>query len=1364
MLFQQYVRRFACLFVAIISLLFSGSVLAVPLSIERLTLKDGLSQSTVYSVIQDQKGYLWFATADGIDIYDGHYFKQLRHDPKTPNSLSDNYVRVLLADRDGSIWVGTYGGGLNRYFPETGEWQQFRAGNAENSLLNNDVHSLYQDRNGDIWIGSDTGVSRLKNNTDRIEHFRNDRPDAAIVKGTIRAIAQSTDGRLWFGSARDGLSVFNPETGEFHQYRHDTNDAGSLSNNAINVIFEDSQQRIWVGTEYGGLNQLLADEEGFRHWLGNDNSEGLNDTEVTSIHEDKEGRLWLGTWSGGINLFDPKQEKFQYYQSSEANQSSLSSNTIISLFEDSSGVLWAGSYDNGVNRIPYQGQDFLHYRYDPLLNTGLANKMIWSFAEAQQKVWVGTKKGLSWLAFDAKGQPQSLHSSRCNSQLESKDIRSIVATKEGTLWLGTAGAGLIQFQPETCAARYFDTTQGLSHNHARLLLLDGDDTLWIGTKQGLNRMSLNDRHIVQFSADRSDPSALPHDRIRALYKDTQGQIWVGTSGGLSRYDETADQFVTLTKADGLSGNDVRSVYEDPQGILWIATGSGLSRYDVVSGEIQVFREQEGLSNNTLYSIMPDGDSIWLTSNNGLNRFDTQTYAVDKFDLTDGLQSNEFNFNAYLKTSWNGFLVGGVNGFNYFDPVVFGSLKTEPVLNLSIAIEDQEGLLRQLASESQNILVNDADRSLLLSVDVLHFLNPSKNGYRYRLKGYDGHWQDSTADNHQLRYAGLPAGDYQFEVQAIASTGEVSESVKTLMIKVLPSPWLTGWAVLGYLLGIIGLMWLLLRLKTAVYRRQQIRLQNIIAENTLELDQQNRQLNEQAGTLQRLLSAQDDFYLRTAHELRTPLSLIRAPAELLSNEQSSTVTVSHSQVILQGVQRLQRLIDQMLTAAINQKVHAPDSQTFDLRAYIQPLISAYRIRAAEKYLRLQISDIPEAALTLDKSALGDILHNLIANAIKYTPEQGTVSVRIEIDKQHLLINVEDSGIGIGADELEAIFQRYYRSENAREYANEGEGIGLDTVKQRVDSCEGSIEVNSQPGQGSRFSVRLPCLISPETTEHMPVSEPVPTEPTADSEGLPLILVIEDDPTMQKLLVDLLQTDYQVRFTASAIQGVEWAQSDIPQLILCDIMLPDGDGLAVTAQLKTETETSHIPIIQLTALGDQSSKLAGLQSSADDYVVKPFSPDELRLRIRSQIENRQRQVEWCRRQILFGRDASEQKGSASIQSQDLQYLNRLESETLVLLSEHNCSLDNLSEAMAQSRRTLQRKLNSLLDCSYTEYIQSVQLKKARQLLQQGTSVKESAFLAGFSDPTHLNRLFKKHYEMTPGEYKRQQESVSTRQSPV
>ncbi len=1342
-----------------------------PLSSKRLSIEQGLSQSTVSAIAQDAAGYIWLGTADGIDIYDGQDFLRLRHNPDDPGTLSSNYVKTLLVDTEGFIWIGTLGGGLNRYNIATRSFTVYRKDQHGESFISNDIHSLYQARNGSLWIGSAAGVSRYHPENDTFQHFLH-RPEdqESLQKGVIRAITETRDGRMWFGSAESGISCLQPASGIFQHFTSKANDKSSLSNDAISALHQDRQGFLWIGTEYGVLNRLDIHKGTFIRFEKNaDGSDGLDESEVTSIFEDKSGGLWFGTWSDGLYLFDPVRNILKRHGHSPANPNSLSSDTVISLFEDHSGMLWAGTFDSGVNIINYGGGNFENFGFDPMQKTGLPGKMIWAFAEdATKDIWIGTKKGLSH--FDTGTDEFTAYlteEGKCPEAAESADVRSIVA-EEGKLWLGTAGGGLIFFDPATCETRTFihdekDATS-LSNNHARLLLLDQQQRLWIGTNNGINVLSADRTKFKRYGSDPQDASTLPHHRVRALHQTASGEIWIGTSGGLSRYDKENDRFETITAEEKLlSDNDVRCIFEDQGGILWLATGVGLTRYNPELKTSQFFYEKDGLANNTLYGLLPDGNELWITTNIGLSRFNRLDFTCKNYNVSDGLQSNEFNFNSYLKTRNKAFYIGGVNGFNRFSPQNFGVNVTAPKLHLVINLLDSTNNKSALpAAGLQPIQLQANNHRLIFFATVMHYLNPSRNTYQYTLTGFDSEWLSASAKDKNITYPALVPGEYQFKIRALSSNGIPGEEFRSPTFRVISPLWSTKWAYLLYIASFCSLFVMAMQIRTNSFRKKAKVLEETVHDKTLELHQKNETLEAQSSQLETVLQNMDDFYLRTAHELRTPLTLIRIPAEKLSAQGLGNNQTLDLNVILRATARLQRLIEQMFQAAIHGHTRETGVRTIDFQAVIAPLLHIYAEIAKEKKITFAVEALPSAAITINRQALEDILHNLLSNALKYTPTGGQIEVVLTLtgnETNRLLLMVKDNGIGIDSKSQSKIFDRHYRSVEAARFEPDGVGMGLHIVKQHVEACKGHMSFYSVPGQGSKFSVSLPCQVTLDSfakfieIEGLGTAVPVPQDTSPSTNPSKTLLIIEDDGDMRQVLEMLLKERYQLILTGSVSQGLKKVMEHLPDLVLCDVMLPDGSGFDIVQSLKTNEQTSHIPLVFLTALSDFEEKRTGWENGADDYIVKPFSTVDLLLRIDGLLANRQRLQDWYKRKFAYSPDI--QQTSFPENTAELRYIEKLETEAMHLIESGSCSLENLAEAMGQSSRTLQRRMKINFGFSYTEYIQSVQFKKARQLLLEGSSVKETAFATGFNDPGYFSKVFRAIHGVSPSLYRNNQD---------
>lgn len=1316
-----------------------------PLNVRRIGPEQGLSQVTARTLAQDAHGLIWIGTENGISVYDGLNFSYLRHDPEDDASLSDNYVRALLPDTAGGMWVGTLGGGLNRYVAETRRFERYPALES-GGLPSADVEALFQAADGMLWIGHGAGASRLDPTTRAVSHVLE---DATGALGAIHAIAQTADGDVWLGRmqghlrriAADGIyAVVLPVDGP------------------VLALHTSHDGTLWIGTERDGL--LRIDPRSGRV----EAIPGDYDREVTSILQDEQGAVWFGTWSEGLYRLDPQTGRIENHRARQAVPNSLSSNTIISLMRDRSGVLWAGTYDAGLNLVmPYDGALAFH-GFDPARQDGLIHSMVWSFAEGPKgELWIGTRRGLNRLDRATGTWERFLASGSCSGLGMGMDVRAILPDGN-QLWLGLADGGLVLLDPDSCRHRRYGDL--LTSRRVRLLLRDADGELWIGTDHGLNRLDPVSGWMRHYRADGREGS-LPHHRVRSLNQDSQGVLWVGTSGGLSRYDPRDDRFVTFTRGQGhLSDDDVRGIHRDDAGVLWLATGIGLTRLEPDSGTAQFFYERQGLSNNTLYSVIPDGPYLWITTNGGLTRFDRRTHAVIRFDHGDGLQSNEFNFNAYLKTSAGELLLGGIAGFNLLRPQRLLGDTAAPQLHLTYRLGDEPA---RIVPRSDGVRFVAHGGNIRFQPRVLHYLNSKRNGYRYRLLGHQDDWRYAPVSQHEISYVDLPPGDYRFQI--VGYTGSGVESGAPLEVDLhVPRPlWQQPWMLVVAFGVLLVLAWLLGALRTRALRIKAARLQAEVNAKTGEIAQQNVRLNLQADELERLLADQSTFYRRVAHELKTPLTLVSLPLQRLHDLADRRTEVRDAvSTIARGVERLDQLVEQLTVVALDSSGQRLSSrETFGLAAFMLPLIGFYRRGAESAGKNLQATPIPDAAVTLHREVFEDVLHNLLGNAVKYTRENGRILVSVELleSSATLRLSVEDDGPGLGPDDCERIFDSGFRTARATQCDPGGHGEGLHICRSRLQAVGGRIEVFSEAGEGCRFVAELPCTWSGvqravDPVQALPAVDRRQTEACVSDDSTAQqgaeILFIEDDPDLRQALASSFAQHYRARFAGGLAEGLALAREWIPELIVCDRMLPDGDGLTLVAQLKNDPDTSHIPVVMLTALADPVSQQEAWRCLADDYVAKPFQPETLRLRLDSHLENRRRIREWARAQLMNSQEAPSSAASPELHTPVLSavesdYLRRLENAVLAHLGQGDCRLETIADAVGQSPRSLQRKLQALYGCGFTDYVVDLQLRRARELLEAGASAKRAALEAGFSSQSYMTRVFRKRLGTTPSAYR-------------
>ena len=812
----------------------AGTPAAPQLLFEQISVEQGLSQSIVNFIIQDRRGYLWFGTEDGLNLYDGYGFSVLRSDPDDPYSLSYNQITALYEDRSGSIWAGTFNGGLNRYLLEKNRFIRYRASAADPTSLSHDlVYAIVQDLNGRLWVGCDRGLNRMKPPGDADEPALFDRffhdPAGAGSLGNdrVRALAIDSSGTLWAGTDR-GLAMLPAaelllEKPRFTPLPAEGEGWSSLARDTIRTLMVDRAGALWIGAVHG-LHCLRMEPgraprlQSFLHDPADPRS--LSNSNVYALLEDRDGYIWIGT-DGGLNRYDPRSGDMAAWRNDPRDPNSLSHNEIRSLFQDRSGLLWVGTYGGGVSKADARPKPFIHYPCDPDAPEGLSRPIIWSLYEDPAGIlWIGTHGGGLDRLDRRTGRYTHYRADPADPNSLSHDIvRLVIPGRDGELWLGTNGGGICRFNPATGRfIRYMHdphNPHSLVHNEIRALFLDSDGTLWIGTQGGgLDRLDTGSLTgaAVHFRPLRNDPAetnSITSDFIRFVHKDSEGFYWIGTQGGgLDRYDAAAGRFThyrsTPGETGGLSSNYTFCIHEDRQGTLWIGTwGSGLIRFDRQAGAFTSYRAKDGLPGDAIYGILEDREGrLWFSTNNGLGRFDPATGECKNYSIRDGLQSNEFNGGSYFLSRSGEMFFGGINGFNSFFPEqIRDNPDIPPVVITSFKKMNRQVRLDLPLSEIRHLKLSHRDYFFSFEFAALDFTAPEKNRYAYKMEGLDQEWIFTSANQRVAQYTTLPAGNYLFRVKGSNNDGVWNEEGRSIAISIAPPFWGTWWFRLAGLLAL-----------------------------------------------------------------------------------------------------------------------------------------------------------------------------------------------------------------------------------------------------------------------------------------------------------------------------------------------------------------------------------------------------------------------------------------------------------------------------------------------------------------------------------------------------------------------------------
>ncbi|MFT4926065.1 MAG: signal transduction histidine kinase/ligand-binding sensor domain-containing protein [Phenylobacterium sp.] len=1222
---------------------------------DRLTIDDGLSQSVVIDMIKDNKGFLWFATFDGLNRYDGYSFKIFRRNPLDPGSISNNFVRALHIDAKGTLWIGT-NGGLNRFDSASEQFTHYlHDANDPHSLSHNNVWSITEDKKGTLWIGTaGGGLNRFDQATGQFSHYRHNEQDSnSLVNDNIRSLSRAPDDSLWIGTD-GGLSHYDPQSQQFSHHQHNPAEPHSLSDNSVNVTYHDSKGQLWIGTR-DGLNRFNPHNAQFQHFKHQDSDpRSLSFNNVRALFEDSNGILWIGTQGGGLNRYDG-QQSFVSFRYEASNPHSIGSDIIWSIEEDNQGGLWVGTFGAGLSKVDQQRRHFGHFNHQPSDPSSLGhNSVIGFLQEPNNTLWVATDNGLNRLKSDDNdGFKEFKHQSSNPRSLSNSRIWALHQDRKGTLWVGTLGGGMNRYNPVTEDFDRFkhqpSDPKSLSHNDVMAIYTDRRGILWVGTRGGgLNQYNKQQQNFRHFRADEADPYSLSNDVITSIFEDSAGILWIGTmGGGLNQFDREKQRFIHYqhqpSDPNSLSHNSVLSVFEDSSKKLWLTTSGGLNKFNAQSKNFSRYATANGLPNDVVYGMVEDNHGhFWLSTNLGLSRFHPGTKTFRNYDFKDGLQSNEFNFGAYLKGADGELFFGGINGFNRFypeniednsqaPPVVLTdlllanqSVSMQPPLNLPNTKDQQNPQppenkssfkLAKAINAMSHLSLSYRQNLISFEFAALHFTNPNKNQYAYKLEGQDLRWIFTDSKKRWATYTNLAPGDYTLRIKASNSHGYWNAQGKSLNITILPPPWQTWWAYLVYALIALALLaWAF----------------HLFKERTKRHDE--RLLLNQLTEVDKL---KDEFLANTSHELRTPLNGIIGMAEALIDGIAGQLPVranQHLAMVVSNARRLANLVNDILDyARLESHQMTITPQAVDLHNVTDIVLELSKHLIGDKDLALinrVASDLPPVAA--DEVRLQQVLYNLIGNGIKFTKQGSVVVSAIEQD-DWLKISITDSGIGIAAEKFEVIFNSFEQVQantTTRRYG--GTGLGLAVSKQLVELHGGEIDVNSCLGQGSTFSFTLPV------SKDLPLADSGVNQAlsrlhslqqqaeqtqinTDDSNGFRILLVDNDHLNRLVLRNHLSGHNYQLTEVSGGETALKMIFEQGPfDLILLDIMMSTLDGYEVCEKIRQKYPVNELPVIFLTAKNHEVDVVKSFAVGGNDFLTKPVTKHELLARVETHLK--------------------------------------------------------------------------------------------------------------------------------------------------
>nr|WP_320058174.1 two-component regulator propeller domain-containing protein [uncultured Bacteroides sp.] len=1319
-------------------------------SIRLFTVNNELSSSLINQIYQDKKEIIWIATENGLNKYDGSKFVIYKHDKDIPNSILNNYVRVIyectsgifigyfnglqvynrgtdkfieipmhllggssikphvtsIVEKDnGDILIGTAGHGLFIYDPQKKQAHQLKL-----SINAYFINTLFVDREKNLWISTkDKGLLCINTKNRCNQYFIKEQKT-----NNITCITQDNNNTVYAGSLAKGLFVYNNKTKTFAHI--------PMSSHLSIKSLVAKDEKILIGTDGDGMKIFDIKRRKITEADYNTSTSNFHKFKIHSIAIDKKDNLWLGIYQKGVMLLPIKINQFNYIGNKSSTSNFIGSNCVMSICKDSQGVLWIGTDNDGIYGIDLIKKKHVHYNS---ANSNVPSTIMCIFEDSEKNLWIGSyTQGMAKL--DKNTGNCHYITNPSNNEIDNiKSVYSFAEDSEKNLWIGTMGSDLYCMN-----------------------ILSGKITSY---------------HSGSGTKYREDSNILHNGWINCLLYTKSNQLYIGTYDGMGCFDLNKKSFTTAYKKNRiLSGNVIYSLYEDKVGNIWAGTSEGLICINPETHKETYYTTKNGLTSNTIYGIQGDKlNNLWISTSFGISRLTQRSKQFQNYYANDGLQGNEFSRSATCADKNGHIYFGGIDGITSFDPQKI----TNPVKALNLRITDfyihdkavREGdlsgsynIINTNVMEADKFHLCHKDNSFSIEFSTTEFDNPERITYMYSMNNEN--WVTLHPGINRVSFSNLSPGTYHFKVKA--KDYNTYSNIKEILIKIDPVWYASMVAKLIYFILFVLSIYIIIE---QIRQRQQIR-------NEMQKHIHAEQINE----------AKLQFFINISHEIRTPMTLILSPLQkLISTDKNGERQLTYN-TIYRNAERILRLVNQLMDIRkIDKGQLVLKFEEVNIVSFVKDLLSTFEYEAKIKQIEIKFNPQTEnISGWIDPKNFDKVVLNLLSNAFKFTSEKGEIDIWIQKGenvnalkserKKYIEIIISDNGISIPEDETSRIFERFYQINNNLNNSNVGTGIGLHLTHSLVELHHGNIRVeNNKDEKGCRFIIQIPS-----GREHLKTEE-IQTEATNKKRhiatAIPFyqdekvenktrksknrILVVEDDEEIRKYICNELSGEYHIIESSNGKEALNIALTKIPDLIISDIMMPEMDGLSLCHKVKQNITTNHIPVILLTAKANENDQLEGLENGADAYIVKPFNIAILQRNVKNIIANRE-----ILKNNFNGRQQQEKNiKKISLKSPDDKLLEKIVNVINNNLSNPNLNVDMITTEVGISRVHLYRKLKELTNQTTQNFIRNIRLKQAATLLaKKHHNISEVAAIVGFNNIAHFSSTFKELYGVSPTEY--------------